>query len=95
MPWKKTSQLISKNMYRNGLGPILIAGQVCREAERLYPGLYKAVSLKDGCLNLEIQRTDRLKLVMIQGKLIEDLKAYSTAQNLPPIDRIRLTFYSE
>lgn len=86
---------MQKRMNQHGLGAILVAGQVCMQAEKLYPGLFKAVSLKNGCLHLEILKKDQLKLTMIQGKLINDLQTYAKAHNLPEINRIRLTFSTE
>jgi hypothetical protein len=95
MSWKKSDSIVSKRFTQRGLGGAIMAGLVCQEANRLYPNLFKAVSLKNGVLHLEISKSEQLNLKLIEGKLLAELNEYAKARNLPVPTRIRLTFLAQ
>ena len=95
MAWKRSDGLSGNRFRHHGLDKALAAGRVCHQAEQLYPNLFRAVSLANGVLHLEITKRNQLPLKMIEGKLLEDLQAFSTDQKLPTATRIRLTFQEE
>jgi hypothetical protein len=92
MTWKKSDSLIARQLNHHGLADAVAASAVCREAERLYPGLFKAISLKNGILHLETDYAQQLEIKLIEGKLLDDLNRFADIKNLPPTSRIRLTF---
>lgn len=95
MPWKKSDDIVTKRFTQHGLGPALAAGQVCQQAEKLYPELFQAVSLKNGILHLRVRKADQLGLKLIEGTLLADLQAFASERNLPSPRRLRLTFQDD
>jgi hypothetical protein len=91
MPWNRSDNLISSSLRRHGLDGAIAAGTVCLEAERLYPGLFKATSLVDGVLRITVTMENQIQLRAIEGKLLEELKAFASSRSLPIPTRIRLT----
>lgn len=91
MAWQKTTVLLKKRLNQHGLGGILAATRVCEKARSLYPDLFEPVSLKNGCLHLEIEKKNQLALLMIQGKLLQDLQQFTYQEQLPVVERIKLT----
>ena len=91
MAWQKTDNLLRKRLNQHGLGELVEAGTICAHAQSLYPGMFEAVSVKNDVLHLKLVKKNQLELLMVQGKLLEDLAAYCKAKNLRPIARIRLT----
>ena len=75
-------------MARRGLDKAIAAGMVCKEAERLYPELFQAVSLRAGILTVTAPLSQRLDIKMIEGKLILELAEYSKPRNLPTAERV-------
>ena len=94
MPWHTTKTVLKRTINQHGLKPMVEAGQICLEAERLYPSLFRAISTRNQYLHLELKKADCPKFKLIEGKLLEDLNGFAVANNLPQITRIRLT-YSE
>ena len=95
MTWKKSDSLIARQLSHHGLADAVAASAVCREAERLYPDLFRAISLKNSILHLETAYSQQLPIKLIEGKLLADLDGFVKTQNLPPVTRIRLTFSEE
>lgn len=94
MSWKKSDSIVTKRFNQRGLGAALMAGLVCQEADRLYPTLLHAVSLKNGVLHVEIEKSNQLNLKLIEGKLLAELASFASARHLPVPTRLRLTFIS-
>lgn len=92
MAWKKTDDLLKKRLNQHGLGPMVEAGIICSHAESLYPGLFRAVSVRDGCFTVEITKANQVSFTLIKGKLQQELNDHAKRHNLKPITRIRLTF---
>lgn len=76
---------------RRGVGGAVAAGLVCHEAEKRYPDLFRAVSLKSGILHLEIFKKNLLQFKLIEGSLLRELQDFSTKRELPVPSRYRLT----
>ncbi len=95
MSWNKTGGIAGKKFTSGGLDRTLAAGMVCHEAERLYPDMFKAVSIKAGVLTLAIQRADTIKVKGIEGPLVTTLRTYSTTRNLPLVERVKLIIRTE
>lgn len=94
MSWKSTKTILGAENNRRGLQPSIMAGLVCNEAEKRYPSLFRAISLRRGVLHLEISKKNQLELRLIEGKLLEELGVFAKERNLPLPTRIRLTFTS-
>jgi hypothetical protein len=92
MTWKKSTDIATRQFNRHGLGKAVAAGLVCQEAERLYPSLFRALSIKNQVLHLEVSKANQLDLKLIEGKLLQELAAFAKAKNIPIPQRIRLTF---
>ena len=92
MTWKKTSSILNTRINHHGLGGMVVAGQVCMEAERLMPGLFKAISFSNGILHLEITKANLKKLKLKEGLLIADLNRFADERKLPQVARVRLTY---
>lgn len=91
MSWKKSDSLFGRQLRQHGLGKAVVAGMVCQEAERLYPGLFRATALVNGALRVTVTPENQIPFRLIEGKLLEELKAYTTPRQLPIPTRIRLT----
>jgi len=91
MPWKKTDSLLRRRANQTGMGDMLTAGLLCRQAELLHPDLFRAVSVRKGCLHLEVTAANAIAVKLVQGKLISELNRYGEAHNLPKVTRVRLT----
>jgi hypothetical protein len=92
MTWKKTSSILNSRINHHGLGGMVSAGQVCMEAERLLPGLFRAVSFSNGILHLELSKSNLKALKMQEGRLLDELSRFATERQLPAITRLRLTY---
>lgn len=95
MAWKRSDDLSLIRLRQRKLDGSLQAGLVCREAERLYPGIFRAVSVSRGVLHLEIKKKNQLSLKMVEGKLLQELQQFAQEKYLPVPTRIRLTFLEE
>ena len=82
-------------MNHHGLGAALIGAKICQEAERLKPGQFKAISFRQGCLHLQLSRSQLLDFKMNEGNLINLLRDYCSEHNLPSIQKFRLTIQEE
>ena len=92
MTWNKSDLLLKRRLAHHGIGEMVEAGILCQEAERLLPDLFRAVSVKDQVLHLEIRKENILALKMQEGRLLQDLNTYANLKKLPNLSRIRLTF---
>ncbi|CAN5193304.1 hypothetical protein BH11PAT4_BH11PAT4_5800 [soil metagenome] len=93
--WNKLDKIATSKHASQGLSPMVAAGMVCLEAEKFAPGLFRAISLKNGVMTLQVDLQKRLNLTLIEGSLLAHLKSYATARNLPSPSRFRLTIPSE
>jgi len=91
MPWKKTDLVLRRRANQTGMGKMLTAGLLCRQAEILYPDTFRAISVRQGCLHLEAAPDKAIAVKLIEGRLITDLNRYGAEHGLPPITRVRLT----
>lgn len=90
------SDLITKRLNQHHLMPVITAGKICQQAEKIAfelnkPGLFTAISVKNGTLHLKVHPAKLIELKLIQGKLLEDLNSWLLTQKLPPLRQIRLT----
>jgi hypothetical protein len=92
MSWKKTDLLVKKRLNQHGLGVLVEAGVLCQKAEELLPGVFKAVSVRNAALHLELTKENLLAFKMVEGQLMHDLNQFASTKKLPGIKRIRLTF---
>jgi len=83
---------MKRRLNHHGLTDMVEAGIILQEAERLLPGLFRAVSVKNQVLHLETSKANILELKMQEGKLLHDLNTFAALKKLPPLLRIRLTF---
>ncbi len=93
--WNKLSKITTSKHASQGLSPMVTAGIVCLEAEKFAPGLFRAVSLKNEVMNLQVSHANRLKFTLIESRLLAHLKAFATAKNLPYPTCFRLTIPTE
>ncbi len=91
MSWNPVGKLSHRQFARRGLDASLTAGTLCKEAERLYPGMFEAVSLRNGILKLRLPPSQLLALKMVEGNLIAKLNEYALARQLPKVTAIRVT----
>lgn len=91
MPWKNTDNLLRRRANQQGMGGILTAGLLCRQAEILYPGMFKAVSVRAGSLHVQMRPDQAIAFKMIEGPLLATLNQYGATHSLPKITRVRLT----
>lgn len=91
MAWKSASSLGTSQHTRRGLQASLVAGQLCIHAEKLYPDLFHAISVRNEVMHLETPAQQVMKFKLIEGKLLKELQAYAQGKNLPVVTRIRLT----
>lgn len=87
-------------MNQHGLGGMIDAGQICRQAEIILPDLFRAVSVRKTLsnthiLHLELPKRNLISLKMREGLLLKELNLYADSQKLPRISRLRLTFSAE
>ncbi|MBU6389431.1 hypothetical protein KGQ71_02845 [Patescibacteria group bacterium] len=93
MTWQKTETVLKRRINQHGLTDMVQAGRICAKAEELYPKLFRAVSVrKNGTLHLELDQKDVLEFKMIEGKLVAALNQFAEKEELPQINRVRLTF---
>ena len=90
--WQKSTSILKKRFNQHGLTDMLEAVSVCQQAELLYPDLFKAVSVRKGTLHIALQKSKTMPFKMIEGKLLLDLNIFAKAKNLPPVEKVRLTF---
>ena len=95
MPWKKTDSLLKRRLNQHGLAGIVEASSICKKAEELRPGLFRAVSVRNDVLHLELSKANLLTFKMSEGQLLQALNAYAKQKGIPPISRLRLTFLEE
>ena len=92
MTWHSTSNLFIKRLNQKGLSSQVLAGLLCHEAERLYPGLFEAVSVRQGCLHVAVEPSKAIGFKLIEGKLLKEINQYAENQNLPLLTSFRLTY---
>lgn len=88
--WTSPKEMFTKQK-KHKLSKEILAVNICVEAERMFPGLFKAISVKDKTLHLEIKAQDIINFKMIEGKLLTDLNTYTKNSSLDSIEQIRLT----
>jgi hypothetical protein len=96
MPWSPLSDLIPKRLNQHHLMPVITAGKICQQAELIAlnlkkPGLFQAISVKNGILHLKVHPAKLIELKLIEGKVLEDLNLWLLTEKLPALKRIRLT----
>jgi hypothetical protein len=91
MSWKKTDTILNAQLNSRGMAPIIIGTQLCQESERLYPGQFKAVSIRKNILHLHVSHAQLMAFKLIEGKLLQDVNRFATTQKLPLINKIKLT----
>lgn len=89
--WSKLDSLSKKQSVGRGMASAVQAGLVCLEAEKFAPNLFRAVSLKNGVLTLEVNLAHRLELTLVEQRLLSHLQEFATQRNLPVPTRFRLT----
>lgn len=92
MPWQIANNLLRGSMNRKGLAQVLDATSLCCKAEQLAPGLFKAISVRNGVLHIEIHKSKTLALKLVEGLMLAELNAFAATRHLTPITKIRLTF---
>lgn len=78
-------------MNQHGLGGLMAAGALCRQAELLYPGEFRMVSMRGNVLHVEVPEVKLLAFKQIQGKLQQELNAFAAPRRLPAVLRFKLT----
>jgi len=73
------------------MSAMVTATQVCAAAEELYPGKFKAISLRKGSLHIEVSSAQLLPFKLVEGQLLQQLNQFASTHNLQPITKIRLT----
>lgn len=68
---KPIGDLLPKSLNRRGIGSQLNAVEVCRFAQSLYPGLYRAVSVRDGTLKLEVAAAQLASFRLVEGAVLQ------------------------
>lgn len=92
MALQKTDHILRHRLNQHGLGGLVTAGSICRQAELLFPGQFHAVSLRANVLHIELAEESILLFKQIEGKLLTELNMFAASRHLPEITRIRLTF---
>jgi len=92
MPWHSSNNLLKKRFLQHGIAQTMDATSLCQQAESLYPGLFRAVSVRKSVLHVELNRSQAIPFKLVEGKLIEELNRFATTRQLPEIARVRLTF---
>jgi len=95
MSWKKTDLVLKKSFNQKGMGDLVTAGQLCRQAELLLPNVFRAVSFRNHILHIELSRAKTMTFKLVEGKLMLELNAYAKEHHLPEVSRFRLTFQEE
>jgi hypothetical protein len=93
--WKKTDQLVGSRFRANNLDSAIAAGRACKEAERLYPGLFRAVSIRGGIMTVAVPPGGRIAVKMIEGALVPTLNAFSKERGLPEVSRLKIVNETE
>jgi hypothetical protein len=91
MAWKHISSLATNIHIKRGLQASILAGVLCKEAEKLYPDMFHAISLKQGRMHIEIEPSKLVSFKLIEGQLLTSLQAYSKKHGLPAITGFTLT----
>lgn len=89
--WSKLDSLSSKQSVGRGMASAVQAGIVCLEAEKYSPGLFRALTLKNGVMNIEVSLANRMQFTLIEAALLNHLKTFATEKKLPVPTRFRLT----
>ncbi len=92
MAWQTAENLLKKRFNQHGIAGTIEAASLCAQAELLYPGLFRAVSVRRSVLHLELEHSQALPFKLIEGKLIEDLNRFAEHRKVAGIERVRLTF---
>ena len=95
MSWKKTDLVLKKSFNQKGMGDMVTAGQLCRQAELLLPDTFRAVSFRNHILHIELSRAKTMAFKLVEGKLMNELNQYAETHKLPEVKRFRLTFQEE
>lgn len=82
---KAIGDLLPKSLNRRGITAQLSATEVCRFAERLYPGLYRAVSYRDGTVKLEVPAQSLASFRVVEGAILAALK-----ERFASVERLRV-----
>lgn len=82
---RSVGDLLPKNLNRQGIGAQLDAASVCRFADTLYPGLYRAVSVRDGVLKVEVAAAQLGSFRVIEGALLPAVQ-----KKYPQVARLRV-----
>lgn len=88
--WISPKEMFTKQQ-KHKLSKEIVATNICVEAEKMFPGLFRAVSVKNNILHLELKMQDMMNFKMIEGKLLTDINTYSKSNSLGLIEQIRLT----
>jgi hypothetical protein len=91
MTWKPFSELSNRQFRGKGLHETIQAGLVCRAADQLHPDWYRAISIKQGLLTLQVIPEHLLDTKLAEGTILHAVQEYCQSQNLPSPSRIRLT----
>lgn len=94
---QKTSQILNRRLQQHGIKDMIDAAGVCSEAEKILPGLFTAISVRQSrtgevTLHLQLKKENLIALKMQQGTLLTRLNAFAKTRRHPDITRIRLTF---
>ena len=91
MTWKHISSLATNIHIKRGLQASILAGVLCKEAEKLYPDMFRAISLKQGRMHIEIPPAHLVSFKLIEGHLLTNLQIYGKKHGLPTITGFTLT----
>lgn len=92
---QKVDRILTRRLNHHGLGWSVIAGQICQEAERLYPQLFQTISVRKSeqniTLHVRVPTENLAGFRLVEGGLLRALQTYCGRQSFPPVTRIRLT----
>ncbi len=77
--------LIPNNLNRRGITAQLNATEVCRFAERLHPGLYRAISYRNGTVKLEVSAQSLASFRVVEGAIFAALR-----ERFPMVERLKV-----
>jgi hypothetical protein len=95
---EKVNSLLTTRLNHHGLGWSVIAGQICREAERLYPNIFQTISVRQSesnvTLHIQVPNEKLISFRLIEGGLLRALQTFCVQQKYPVVTKIRLTIES-
>ena len=91
MPLQRTDKILRHRLYQHGLGELALAGALCRQAELLFPNQFKAISLREHVMHIQVSELKLLAFKHIQGKLQNELNLFAVSRQLPSVERFKLT----